>query len=135
MKLLRQCGISLTPMISPYAIRPYLLRTQPKEHPPSLVLIILVIQPIWPKQVSYTENQQLWHLVGITILDQPFEPQSFIKASKNINKDFDPLTDVRGSADYRRKAAQNLVIKYGYELTGSFVPNLADRNQVENLVS
>jgi xanthine dehydrogenase iron-sulfur cluster and FAD-binding subunit A len=64
-----------------------------------------------------------------------FEPQSFIKASKNINKDFDPLTDVRGSADYRRKAAQNLVIKYGYELTGSFVPNLADRNQVENLVS
>ena len=64
-----------------------------------------------------------------------FEPQSFIKASKNINKDFDPLTDVRGSADYRRKAAQNLVMKYGYELTGSFVPNLADRNQVENLVS
>ena len=66
--------------------------------------------------------------------DQPFAPQSFIKASKNINKDFDPLTDVRGSADYRRKAAQNLVVKYGYELTGSFVPNLADRNQVENLV-
>ncbi len=69
------------------------------------------------------------------LLGQPFEPQSFIKASKNINKDFDPLTDVRGSADYRRKAAQNLVMKYGYELTGSFVPNLADRNQVENLVS
>ena len=56
-------------------------------------------------------------------------------SSKNINKDFDPLTDVRGSADYRRKVAQNLVMKYGYELTGSFVPNLADRNQVENLVS
>ncbi len=69
------------------------------------------------------------------LLGQPFEPQSFIKASKNINKDFHPLTDVRGSADYRRKAAQNLVMKYGYELTGSFVPNLADRNQVENLVS
>jgi xanthine dehydrogenase small subunit len=69
------------------------------------------------------------------LLDQPFEPQSFITASRNINMDFDPLTDVRGSADYRRKAAQNLVIKYGYELTGSFVPNLADRNQVENLVS
>ena len=69
------------------------------------------------------------------LLGQPFEPQSFIKASKNINKDFDPLTDVRGSADYRHKAAQNLVMKYGYELTGSFVPNLADRNQVENLVS
>ncbi len=69
------------------------------------------------------------------LLGQPFEPQSFIKASKNITKDFDPLTDVRGSADYRRKAAQNLVMKYGYELTGSFIPNLADRNQVENLVS
>jgi xanthine dehydrogenase small subunit len=69
------------------------------------------------------------------LLDQPFEPQSFIKASKNINKDFDPLTDVRGSADYRRKAAQNLVMKYGYELTGSVVPDLADRNQVKNLVS
>jgi len=27
------------------------------------------------------------------------------------------------------------VLKYGYELTGSFVANLADRNQVENLVS
>ena len=61
--------------------------------------------------------------------------RSFIKASKNINNDFAPLTDVRGSADYRRKAAQNLVMKYGYELTGSFVPNLADRNQVENLVN
>ena len=60
--------------------------------------------------------------------------EKIIKASKNINKDFDPLTDVRGSADYRRKAAQNLVMKYGYELTGSFVPNLADRNQVKNLV-
>ena len=69
------------------------------------------------------------------LLGQPFEPQSFIKASKNINKDIDPLTDVRGSADYRRKAAQNLVMKYGYEMTGSSVPNLADRNQVENLVS
>ena len=25
------------------------------------------------------------------LLDQPFAPQSFIKASKNINKDFDPF--------------------------------------------
>jgi len=73
MKLLRQCGISLTPMISPYAIRPYLLRTQPKDHPPSLVLIILAIRPIWLKQVNYTEMQQLWRLVGITILALPFE--------------------------------------------------------------
>ena len=79
-----------------------------------------------PKRASKVET---------ALVDQAFDPKSFIKAAKKINEDFDPLTDVRGSADYRLKAAQNLLMKYGHDVTGSIVPDLADRNQVKNLVS
>ena len=79
-----------------------------------------------PKRARKVEN---------ALLNQVFDPKSFINAAKNINEDFDPLTDVRGSADYRLKAAQNLLMKYGHEITGSVVPDLADRNQLKNLVS
>jgi xanthine dehydrogenase small subunit len=79
-----------------------------------------------PKRASKVET---------ALVDQAFDPKSFINAAKKINEDFDPLTDVRGSADYRLKAAQNLLMKYGHDVTGSIVPDLADRNQVKNLVS
>jgi xanthine dehydrogenase iron-sulfur cluster and FAD-binding subunit A len=42
-----------------------------------------------------------------------------------LRDDFTPLSDMRGSAEYRLLTSQNLLIKYGLELTASRQMRLA----------
>ncbi|WP_438995839.1 xanthine dehydrogenase small subunit [Candidatus Puniceispirillum sp.] len=54
-----------------------------------------------------------------------FNEASFIAAASLLGDDFTPLSDMRGSADYRMQAARNLVLKYGLEITGQSHVELA----------
>ena len=54
-----------------------------------------------------------------------FNEASFIAAAVALGDDFVPLSDMRGSADYRMQAARNLVLKYGLEITGQSHVELA----------
>ena len=56
----------------------------------------------------------------------PFTQSSFAAAAAEIKHDFNPLSDMRGSADYRLKAAQNMVLRYFHDLAG----DLTDIRQV-----
>lgn len=49
------------------------------------------------------------------LLDNSFALTSFIAASKYVEQDFTPLSDVRASAIYRLTVAQNLLQRIGYE--------------------
>lgn len=60
-----------------------------------------------PKRATLTEQ---------ALTGQPLSPETFEAASQKISEDFSPLTDMRGSADYRTLAATNLVKKCGVEL-------------------
>jgi xanthine dehydrogenase small subunit len=54
-----------------------------------------------------------------------FNESSFVAAAATLGDDFVPLSDMRGSADYRMQAARNLVLKYGLEITGQSHVELA----------
>ena len=54
-----------------------------------------------------------------------FNEASFVAAAALLNDDFAPLSDMRGSADYRMQAARNLMLKYGLEITGQSHVELA----------
>ncbi|MBT6122334.1 MAG: xanthine dehydrogenase small subunit [Candidatus Puniceispirillum sp.] len=54
-----------------------------------------------------------------------FNESSFVAAAATLGDDFAPLSDMRGSADYRMQAARNLVLKYGLEITGQSHVELA----------
>ena len=43
--------------------------------------------------------------------------ETFKEAAAALVDDFTPLSDMRGSADYRMTTAQNLLVKYGLELS------------------
>ena len=45
-------------------------------------------------------------------------------AAAALETDFNPIDDMRASADYRMQVAQNLLIKYAMDMTGTPVPNL-----------
>ena len=51
--------------------------------------------------------------------------EHFKAAAKALRDDFTPLSDMRGSAEYRLLTSQNLLIKYGLELTSSRQMRLA----------
>ena len=56
------------------------------------------------------------------LLGSPPDIETFKKAAKVLPDDFKPLSDMRGSADYRMTPAQNLLVKYGLELSeGKYV--------------
>ena len=61
------------------------------------------------------------------LVGKPLNKDSFAEAAACIDKDFMPLTDMRGSAEYRLQAARNLVLKYGLELTGTVKIDLANQ--------
>ena len=51
------------------------------------------------------------------LLGSPPDIETFKKAAKVLPDDFKPLSDMRGSAVYRMTTAQNLLAKYGLELS------------------
>ena len=79
-----------------------------------------------PKRAHHTEQ---------ALIGQRCEPASFAAAAANLTQDFTPIADMRGSAEYRLQAAQNLVKKYGLEITGIALVALADRDAAKQLVS
>jgi xanthine dehydrogenase small subunit len=52
------------------------------------------------------------------LIGQPLDFGSFERAAAALVNDFTPLSDMRGSAEYRMITAQNLIVKYGLELLG-----------------
>jgi xanthine dehydrogenase small subunit len=69
-----------------------------------------------PKRANYAEAK----LAG-----KPLDMTHFKAAAKALRDDFAPLSDMRGSAEYRLLTSQNLLIKYGLELTASRQVRLA----------
>ena len=55
------------------------------------------------------------------LIGQPFALPSFTRAAAALRDDFAPLSDMRASADYRLLAAQNMVIRYFHDLSGTLV--------------
>lgn len=68
-----------------------------------------------PARASQTEQ---------ALLGQPLTLASFEQAAPLLVQDFSPLTDVRATAAYRLQVAQNLLIKWGLELTGALQTGL-----------
>jgi xanthine dehydrogenase small subunit len=56
---------------------------------------------------------------------QPFTAATIACAASALHDEFDPLSDVRGSADYRRKAAANLLWRLWHRAQGDAVSVLA----------
>ena len=50
-------------------------------------------------------------------MGKPVEITTFQQAAVALADDFTPLSDMRGSAAYRMATAQNLLIKYGLDLS------------------
>ena len=53
------------------------------------------------------------------LVGQPFTEASFRAAMQAMEADFEPLTDMRASAAYRMEAAQNMVLRYFHEMSGT----------------
>ena len=60
-----------------------------------------------PKRATYCEK---------TLLNALLTKKNFNKAAKSLEKDFSPISDVRGSAEYRVKLAKNLLFKCFLEI-------------------
>ena len=56
--------------------------------------------------------------VEAALLAQPWTEQSIAKATEHVPQDFQPLTDMRASAQYRLQVAQNLLTRYFFDLAG-----------------
>jgi xanthine dehydrogenase small subunit len=69
-----------------------------------------------PKRANHAETK----LAG-----KPLDMAYFKAAAAALRDDFIPLSDMRGSAEYRLLTSQNLLIKYGLELTSSRQMRLA----------
>ena len=61
-----------------------------------------------PKRAAAAESE----LTG-----KPVEITTFQRAARALEDDFTPLSDMRGSATYRMATAQNLLVKYGLDLS------------------
>jgi xanthine dehydrogenase small subunit len=66
-----------------------------------------------PKRASQTEAA----LIGCALHDAA----GFAAAAKRLSLDFAPITDMRASAAYRLRVAENLILKARYELAGDCV--------------
>jgi xanthine dehydrogenase small subunit len=56
--------------------------------------------------------------VEAVLLGQPWSLQTLKAASAAFAQDFQPLSDMRASADYRLLTAQNLLTRYFHDLSG-----------------
>ena len=63
-----------------------------------------------PKRASHMER---------TLVGQPWTEEAVRDASSALSEDFTPVTDMRGSADYRLQAAGGLLRRYWQESTGT----------------
>ncbi|MGY6696732.1 MAG: xanthine dehydrogenase small subunit [Roseinatronobacter sp.] len=63
-----------------------------------------------PKRARNAEN---------ALIGQPFSEQSLQNAAAALPQDFEPITDMRASADYRMRAAQNLFSRFWLETQGT----------------
>ncbi len=52
------------------------------------------------------------------LVGQPWSEATLVAAANKLPEDFQPLTDMRASADYRMKVAQNLFRRFWHETTG-----------------
>lgn len=50
------------------------------------------------------------------LLGAVYNQESFAKAGRAVNQDFNPLSDVRASSDYRIMTTENLMTRIGFEL-------------------
>jgi xanthine dehydrogenase small subunit len=57
-------------------------------------------------------------LAEVALVGQPWVLSTVEAAAKAMAGDFTPLSDMRASSDYRRIAAQNLMIRYFHDLAG-----------------
>ena len=54
-----------------------------------------------------------------TLTGQPFTEESFRAAMTALPEDFEPLSDMRASAAYRMQTAQNMLLRYFHDLSGT----------------
>jgi xanthine dehydrogenase small subunit len=57
--------------------------------------------------------------VEAALIGQPFTLQTAQAAADAMAGDFTPMTDMRASAAYRLTTAQNLLIRYVHDLSGT----------------
>jgi len=69
------------------------------------------------------------------LVGHPLTMDSFVTAATALEDDFSPIDDMRASADYRLQVAQNLILKYGMDMTGSAVPRLAGPQGVADIAA
>ena len=56
--------------------------------------------------------------VEAALIGKPWDKDSVAAALPAFTKDFDPLSDMRASADYRLASAGNMLLRYFAELSG-----------------
>jgi xanthine dehydrogenase small subunit len=61
------------------------------------------------------------------LVGQPFSLARMAVAAEALAGDFTPMSDMRASAAYRLKAAQNMLLRYGHDLAGDAVSVLGVR--------
>ena len=66
-----------------------------------------------PKRARSVENR---------LIDRPFDAETIANAQLAFAEDFQPISDMRGSADYRMTVARNLLRKYYLEIIGQLTP-------------
>jgi xanthine dehydrogenase small subunit len=52
------------------------------------------------------------------LVGKPWEAATVQAAMAALDGDFTPLSDMRASADYRREAARNMLLRYFHDLAG-----------------
>ena len=65
--------------------------------------------------------------VEAALVGQDWAQQTVEAAARKIREDFTPMTDMRGSAAYRLKSAENMLLRYFFELQGTAVDVLEVR--------
>jgi xanthine dehydrogenase small subunit len=60
--------------------------------------------------------------VEAALLGQPWAPETVEAAQAAYAQDYQPLTDMRASAEYRLLAAKNLLLRFFMETTGTARP-------------
>ena len=55
------------------------------------------------------------------LLNQPFNEATMKGAMQAMSEDFTPLSDMRASAQYRMKSAQNMLLRYFHDINGTAI--------------
>ncbi len=66
-----------------------------------------------PKRANQTEA---------ALIGQPWTRETIKAAMAVLSQDFQPMTDMRASADYRMQTAQNLLMRYFLETEATDTP-------------